>query len=169
MSLFCFWMELCRNNLKQVGEFIRLQVFVLYISIYILTSIAIDRYLVVCHHACSKNYHSGLKGPTILLLLLRWLLRTSSPLFLPLHKFSYSAIWKFRYVNFLFHSTSLAMKCWSNQLFLSLMQDAKSLCFNYITGCVNTSLAVFPKGPFPFSRMAHGFIPGLFSIVVNNF
>ncbi|CAL8135425.1 unnamed protein product [Orchesella dallaii] len=43
-----------------------LQVFVLYVSTYILTSMAIDRYLVVCHHTFSRNYYSGLKGPRIL-------------------------------------------------------------------------------------------------------
>lgn len=43
-----------------------LQVFVLYLSTYILTSMAIDRYLVVCHHSFSRNYYSGLKGPRIL-------------------------------------------------------------------------------------------------------
>ncbi len=43
-----------------------LQVFVLYLSTYILTSMAIDRYLVVCHHSFSRNYYSGIKGPRIL-------------------------------------------------------------------------------------------------------
>lgn len=43
-----------------------LQVFVLYLSTYILTAMAIDRYLVVCHHSFSRNYYSGIKGPRFL-------------------------------------------------------------------------------------------------------
>jgi len=45
-----------------------LQVFVLYLSNYVLTSMAIDRYLVVCHHSFSRNHYGGLKGPKILVI-----------------------------------------------------------------------------------------------------
>ncbi|CAG7820133.1 unnamed protein product [Allacma fusca] len=45
-----------------------LQVFVLYLSTYVLTSMAVDRYLVVCHHSFSRNHYGGLKGPKILII-----------------------------------------------------------------------------------------------------
>jgi len=103
-----------------------LQVFVLYVSTYILTSMAIDRYLVVCHHSFSRNYYSGLKGPRILVAasyIFSFLLATPqvfifSYMEVPVRKFFISL-----------HSlnlTSPAMKCWSYQVFLSLMQ--KSPC-----------------------------------------
>ena len=50
-----------------------LQVFVLYLSTYVLTSMAIDRYLVVCHHSFSRNHYGGLKGPKILVII-SWVL-----------------------------------------------------------------------------------------------
>lgn len=46
-----------------------LQVFVLYLSTYILTAMGIDRYLVVCHHSFSRNYYSGIKGPRLLVVI----------------------------------------------------------------------------------------------------
>jgi hypothetical protein len=50
-----------------------LQTFVLYLSTFVLTSMAVDRYLVVCHHTFSRNHYSGLKGPK-LLVILSWIL-----------------------------------------------------------------------------------------------
>ncbi len=46
-----------------------LQVFVLYLSTYVLTSMSIDRYLVVCHHNFSRNYYGSLRGPKVLVIL----------------------------------------------------------------------------------------------------
>jgi len=43
-----------------------LQVFVLYLSTYVLTSMALDRYLVVCHQSFSRSYYGPTKGPKIL-------------------------------------------------------------------------------------------------------
>jgi hypothetical protein len=46
-----------------------LQVFVLYLSTYVLTSMALDRYLVVCHQSFSRTYYGPTKGPKILVVL----------------------------------------------------------------------------------------------------
>ena len=50
-----------------------LQIFVLYLSTFVLTSMAIDRYMVVCHHTFSRNHYGGLKGPKILVTI-SWIL-----------------------------------------------------------------------------------------------
>jgi len=50
-----------------------LQTFVLYLSTFVLTSMAVDRYMVICHHTFSRNHYSGLKGPKILVLI-SWIL-----------------------------------------------------------------------------------------------
>jgi len=46
-----------------------LQVFVLYLSTYVLTAMAVDRYLVVCHHNFSRTYYEVQKGPRMFILI----------------------------------------------------------------------------------------------------
>lgn len=45
-----------------------LQIFVIYLSTFILTSMAFDRYMVVCHQTFSRNHYSGIKGPRVLII-----------------------------------------------------------------------------------------------------